>query len=110
MDLSDLSDLFVNPLTAATVAALLAYLLATGLRQWMDVQPVPIALVIAVLFFLARRLLSASDQAFIIDLLSALLATLAAMGVSLGVEKLGIWRVRTAKNYRDMGLPAWRSW
>jgi len=92
MTTPDISDLFSNPATIAAVAAIAAYLIPLALRQWVHVPAAPVALVVAALVFLGGRLLSAEQQSLIISLLGVLFATLAAMGISLRVEKFMLGR------------------
>lgn len=92
MTTPDISDLFTNPATIAAVAAIAAYLIPLALRQWVQIPAAPVALFVAALVFLGGRMLSAEQQSMIISLLGILFATLAAMGISLRVEKFMLGR------------------
>lgn len=105
-----LTDLFTNPMTTATVAVTVAYLLTTAARKWFNLPTVPVALTLAAAVFIAARILNQSQQAVVIDLLGVLFATLAAMGVSLSVEKIGVYLSHYSNRLGAEGLPWWRSW
>lgn len=105
-----LTDLFTNPMTIVTVAVAVAYLLTTAIRKWFDLPTVPVALLLSTTIFIAARVLNQPQQTVVIDLLGVLFATLAAMGVSLGTEKIGVHLSLRSDFSNTRNFPWWRAW
>jgi hypothetical protein len=85
--IENLDQLFTDPTVAAAVAAAVAWAVAAGLRQYFTIPPAYIALAVALAIFTGAHILAPEDQTIVISILRAMFATLAAMGISLGVEK-----------------------
>ena len=84
----DLTNLFTDSATIALFAGIIAYLIPLGLRQWINVPPIPVALATATLVFLGGNYLSPETQSTLITFFGILFSTLAAMGISLSVNKV----------------------
>lgn len=108
-EVPDLTDLFSNPVTIAAFAALMAYLIPLGLRQWINVPPAPVALVVAALIWIGGQVLGPEQQSLVISLLAVLLTTASAIGISTLVNNRALKRnaAVTAASNGEIKPPWW---
>lgn len=81
----NLQDIFTNPTATAAFSLISAYLIASALRQWWNIPPLPVALVVSVVVYVIGAYASPEAQNIILSVLGVIFATLAAAGVNVAL-------------------------